>query len=149
MTEVLFYQLDRQPLDRVLVQLLTVTLGRGMKAAVQASSPERIAALDGHLWTHSDESFLPHGTAADGEPETQPIYLTENDDNPNGAQYRFFTEGAEIGDLSAYQRAIYIFDGRLADELELARARWREIKSAGHEATYWRQNDEGRWEKQA
>jgi len=149
MTEVLFYQLDRQPLMAVLTKLLLVTLDRGGRAVVQAGSSDRVAALDSQMWAYSDESFLPHGTHADGDPEHQPVFLTETDENPNGAGYRFFVDGAEFGDISAYERAIYLFDGRLADELELARNRWRDIKTAGHEATYWRQNEAGRWEKQA
>ena len=149
MSEVFFYQLERQPLVQVLIKLLQVTLERGGRAVVQAGSPARVAALDTQLWTFADESFLPHGTSADGNPEHQPVYLTETGENPNGARYRFFVDGAEFGDISAYERAIYLFDGRLADELELARSRWRDIKSAGHQATYWRQSEAGRWEKQA
>lgn len=148
MTEVLFYQLERQPLEQVLVKLLSTTLARGNKAVVQAGSPERVAALDSHLWTYSEASFLPHGTAADGDAELQPVFLTEGRDNPNSAQFRFFIDGAEMGDVSPYERAIYLFDGRLADELELARKRWRDIKTQGHDATYWRQSEAGKWEKQ-
>jgi len=149
MTEVLFYQLDRQPLVAVLAKLLQVTLDRGGRAVVQAGSPEQVAALDTQMWTFAEDSFLPHGTAADGGPEHQPIYLTASDENPNGARYRFFVDGAQLGDITSYERAIYLFDGRLADELEMARDRWRDIKSAGHDATYWRQSEAGRWEKQA
>lgn len=149
MTEVLFYQLERQPLVAVLAKLLQATLNRGARAVVQAGSAERVAALDTQLWTFSDESFLPHGTGSDGGSEHQPIFLTDTDENPNGARYRFFVDGADFGDLGSYERAIFIFDGRPADELESARNRWRQIKSAGHEATYWRQSEAGRWEKQA
>ena len=84
MTEVLFYQLERQPLDQVLVKLLTATLSRGNKAVVQAGSPERVAALDSHLWTYSEESFLPHGTASETDANLQPVVLTHQRDNPNG-----------------------------------------------------------------
>lgn len=149
MAEVLFYQLDRQPLEQVLTLLLRKTLERGQKAVVQAGSEERIWALDSHLWTFSDESFLPHGTAADGHAELQPIFLTQDDSNPNGAAFRFLIDGVAFRDLAGYERAIYLFDGRLADELEIARDRWRQVKADGLEATYWRQNESGRWEKQA
>ena len=56
---------------------------------------EMVAALDERLWIYDDASFLPHGTARDGEPETQPIFLTTGDDNPNAATMLVRVSGAE------------------------------------------------------
>ena len=64
MTELRFYHLQDQRLDRVLPQLLEMSLSRGWRVVVQASSEERVEALDAHLWTYRDDSFLPHGTVA-------------------------------------------------------------------------------------
>jgi DNA polymerase III subunit chi len=100
MTEVLFYHLTRQPLDKVLPGLLERTLERGWRAVVQAGSRERVDALDALLWTYSEEGFLPHGTARDGFPEHQPVFLTTGEDNPNGAALRFLVDGAEAAELS-------------------------------------------------
>ena len=96
MVEVLFYQLDRRPLEAVLPQLLERTLERGWRACVQAGSEERVEALSSALWTWREEAFLPHGTARDGHGELQPIWLTAGDDNPNGASVRFLVDGAAI-----------------------------------------------------
>ena len=52
---------------------------------MQASSDERVDALDAHLWTYNDSNFLPHGTARDSDAALQPILLTTADHNPNGA----------------------------------------------------------------
>ena len=41
MTEVLFYQLHRQPIERVLPTLLEKSLERGWRVVVQAASEER------------------------------------------------------------------------------------------------------------
>ena len=76
MTEVLFYHLHRQPLERVLPTLLERSLERGWRVVVQAASEERVEALDAHLWTYRDDSFLPHGTAREAEAREQPILLT-------------------------------------------------------------------------
>src|SRR4249919_3176025 len=70
-TEVLFYHLDRQPLERVLPDLLERCLERGWRAVVQVGSEERRDALDAHLWTYREEGFLPHGTVKDGSAEAQ------------------------------------------------------------------------------
>jgi DNA polymerase III subunit chi len=149
MTEVLFYHLTRQPLDKVLPGLLEKTLERGWRAVVQAGSGERVDALDALLWTYADDSFLPHGTARDGMAERHPVFLTVKDENPNSATVRFLVDGAEAPDLDAYSRAVYIFDGRDDDALAQARSEWKRIKAAGHTVTYWQQNDNGRWEKKA
>jgi DNA polymerase IIIc chi subunit len=49
---------------------------------VRVGSAERMETLDAHLWTFSEQSFLAHGTARDGHPSRQPIYLTTEDENP-------------------------------------------------------------------
>lgn len=149
MTEVLFYQLDRQPLDRVLPGLLEKTLDRGWRAVVQAGSQERLDALDGLLWTYREESFLPHGTARDGFTDQQPVFLTLSEETPNGATVRFLVDGAECGKLSAYERVVYLFDGRDEDARVQAREQWKAAKAAGFAVTYWQQNERGRWEKKA
>jgi len=148
-TEVLFYQLDRAPLDKVLPGLLEKTLARGWRAVVQAGSKERVEALDGLLWTYADDSFLPHGAARDGFTDRQPVFLTTGEDNPNGATVRFLVDGAEAGDLAAYARVVYLFDGRDEHALAQARLEWKRVKAAGLACTYWQQNAQGRWEKKA
>ena len=149
MTEVLFYHLEHQPLERVLPSLVERTLERGWRAVVQAGSEERVEALDTLLWTYRDESFLPHGTKRDGSADLQPVYLTAGEDNPNGAHVRFLVDGAEAGALEAYARVVYLFDGADAAAVAGAREQWRSAIDQGCTATYWQQSAEGRWEKRA
>jgi DNA polymerase-3 subunit chi len=147
-TEVLFYHLERAPLERVLPSLLERTLERGWRAVVQSGSAERLEALDLALWTYTDESFLPHGTARDGDPAVQPVYLTTGDETPNGAGVRFLVDGAEAAAFTGFARLVYVFDGHDADATAKARAQWQAARAAGCAVTYWRQSDSGRWEKQ-
>ena len=148
-TEVFFYHLEQRSLESVLPELLERTLERGWRAVVQAGSPERVEALDSQLWTYADASFLPHGTARDGNSERQPILLTTGEDNPNGAKVRFLVDGASHASLSQYARAVFLFDGRDDAAVAQARRQWQAVKAAGLAATYWQQNDQGRWEKKA
>src|ERR671927_440434 len=99
MAEVLFYHLQQQPLEAVLPTLLQKTLERGWRAVVQVTTEERLSALDDHLWTFADESFLLDGT-----------------------------------DVQA---------------LAIARDQWRKVKEGGHDATYWQQDERGRWQRKA
>ncbi|HEY0567905.1 MAG TPA: DNA polymerase III subunit chi [Xanthobacteraceae bacterium] len=150
MTEILFYQLQSQRLEQVLPSLLEKSLERGWRAVVQGASDERIEALDAHLWTYREDSFLPHGTARQEEASAQPILLTVEDSNPNAANIRFLIDGVAIPpDISAYQRIVLIFDGDDSEALAVARMRWREVKAAGYQATYWQADENGRWQRKA
>jgi DNA polymerase-3 subunit chi len=148
-TEIFFYHLERRTLEDVLPTLLLRSVEKGWRAAVQATSAERVEALDTLLWSFSEESFLPHGTAKDGQAAEQPIYLTIEDDNPNGAQVRFLLDGAELGDASNYVRVVFIFDGRDADALARARAQWQAARGTGCTVSYWQQDADGRWQQKA
>jgi len=150
MTEVLFYHLQRQPLERVLPTLLEKSLERGWRVVVQASSDERVDALDAHLWTYRDDGFLPHGTMKEPEPREQPILVTIGDENTNGAQVRFLVDGAPLpADTAAYERVVLLFDGEDPDAVAAARERWTEAKAQGFDATYWQSDEQGRWVKKA
>ena len=150
MTEILFYHLQNQPLEAALPRLLEKTLERGWKAVVQATSPERLAALDDHLWTFSDDSFLPHGTDRDPDAAEQPVVLTLNEGNPNEAMIRLLVEGAAPPpDVSSYERLLVLFDGNDEAALAAARGHWKALNGAGHQATYWQQDSRGRWERKA
>lgn len=153
MTEVWFYHLETRTLDQVLPILLQRSLARGWRAVVQAGGPERVEALNQHLWTYDDASFLPHGTAKDGDADAQPVYLTDGPENPNGAAIRLFTDGVAVAPVlegeAGYERAVLLFDGRDGDAVASARQQWVALKRAGHAVSYWQQTDEGRWEKRA
>jgi DNA polymerase-3 subunit chi len=150
MTEVYFYHLLRQPLERVLPQLLERSVERGWRVVVQASSDERVDALDAHLWTFRDDSFLPHGTARDAEAASHPVVLTTAEHNPNGAKVRFLIDGVPVPpDAGSYDRIVLLFDGEDEDAVALARTRWTEAKSQGFEVTYWQPDEQGRWVKKA
>ncbi len=149
MAEVLFYLLERQPLEAALPGLLQRSLDRGWRAVVKVGSEERLEALNAHLWSFDDASFLPHGSAADGNSDKQPVFLTTDDDNPNSANVRFLVDGAEVADLSGYDRTVFMFDAGDSDAVARSREAWKAARADGHEATYWRQDENGRWTKQA
>jgi DNA polymerase-3 subunit chi len=146
MTEIGFYHLRASPLDRALPQLLEKAYAGGHRIVVLAGSGERVEHLNGLLWTYSDDSFLPHGAAKDGNPEQQPIWLTVNDENPNQASMLVLIDGAVSSKLADYKRVCDMFDGNDEAALAAARVRWKAAKEAGHSLTYWQQTEKG-WEK--
>jgi DNA polymerase III subunit chi len=153
MTEILFYHLTRRTLEQALPALLEKSLERDWRVVVQAVTPARVKALDEWLWAYDAEKFLPHGTKADGEPESQLIYLTAENDNPNAADVRFFIEGARAAPtladpaLAPTSRVVVLFDGANEAELQGARAQWKELLQPGATLAYWQENEDGKFEK--
>ncbi|GAA4110111.1 DNA polymerase III subunit chi [Aminobacter aganoensis] len=149
MAEVLFYHLTESTLEDALPGLLERSLQRGWKAVVQTGSEERRDALDAHLWSFRDDSFLAHGSDREPHAADQPVVLTTGEANPNAAEIRFLVDGASPPDIGSYQRAVFLFDGHDAAQLEGAREHWKTMKAGGHAVTYWQQTPDRRWERKA
>jgi len=148
-TEVNFYHLTRSSLEDALPRLLAKTLQAGERAVVMLGSPERVDALNNHLWTFDQGSFLPHGSAKDGEADRQPVWLTHLDENPNGAAFLFVADRARSERVGDYKRCFELFDGRDDEAVTLSREQWKAYKAAGYTIAYWQQTDSGGWEKKA
>ncbi|WP_158743348.1 DNA polymerase III subunit chi [Acidisphaera sp. L21] len=147
MSEIGFYHLTRSTAEQALPKLLGRTLAAGQRAVVLCGSDARLRALDEALWASADPDWLPHGSAASGEAEWQPVWLTLVPEAPNGARFLFRLDGAEA-DPAAFDRVFDLFDGEDAGQLAAARLRWTACKAAGHQLTYWQQGERG-WQKKA
>ncbi len=149
MTEVSFYHLQQSTLEVALPKLLEKTLGAGKRAVVRLGSAQRVDAINAQLWTYRPDSWLPHGGIKDGHGEDQLVWLTAEEENPNGATFLFLADGADWADVGDYERCFELFNGHDDEAVQTARERWKGYKDAGHEVTYWQQNDGGAWEKKA
>ena len=148
MAEIGFYHLLATPLERALPRLLERARAQGYRIVVRAASAERVEHLNALLWTYDEASFLAHGSARDGDPASQPIWLTDGEENPNEATMLVLVDGVEADGLSAFARCADFFDGNDPAAVEAARERWRRAAAAGHTLTYWQQTGSG-WEKKA
>ena len=146
MTEVLFYHLERARAQDVLPGLLERSLSRGWSVVIRCRNEEDVRALDDHLWTYHDESFLPHGTGA-SDPN-QPVWLTATGEVPEGRDVLFALRAEDFDPegLKGLTRAILMFT---AEGAPPAREAWKAVKAAGLDATYWKQDPDGRWVKAA
>ena len=143
-----FYHLLTSPLERALPQLLEKVAQAGHRAVVLAGSEQRAEALAELLWTYDANSWLPHGTRKDGSADEQPIWLTGQDENPNGAGVLVLTDGTTSMQLAKYERCLDMFDGGDENATAAARERWKQAKTAGHELHYWQQTETG-WQEKA
>jgi DNA polymerase-3 subunit chi len=148
MTEIWFYHLETQPLERALPALLEKTLERGWRAVVETSSRERASAIDTLLWSYRDDSFLPHGIAGEASDPDQPVLITMDEGNPNAANVRFFVDRAVPRTGAGYERIFYLFSGHDPDAVTEARAAWKGL-TEGNSLAYWQQDESGRWVKKA
>lgn len=150
MTEVLFYHLQGVTLEGVLPPLIEKSIERGWRVAVQAGSEERADALDAHLWTYRDDSFLPHGTWRERDSAEQPVVVAVDDSNPNGSHIRFLVDRAALpADMETYQRVVLMIDGEDDDAVAAARNAWTACKARGFEVTYWQPDEQGRWQRRS
>lgn len=146
MTEIRFYHLERQSLDQVLPALLSKAVEGGHKILVKTADEQEAERLNNHLWSFRPDSFLPHGTEKDGFKEDQPIFLSAQDDNPNGADVLILTQGTASDTLDQFSLCCEMLDGRDEQAVKEARERWKTYKEKGFAVTYWQQGEKG-WEK--
>ncbi len=146
MSEIRFYHLTRTTIEDALPEILAKAYARGSRVVVRTASGSDTGRLNDMLWTFNPNSFLPHGSSADGNAELQPIWITEDEENPNNADTVFIVGKAADGGIEAYGLCCLVFEGRDEESVAIARSRWKTYQKAGYELTYWQQSDKG-WEK--
>jgi len=115
---------------------------------VQTASEERAEALDAHLWTYREDSFLPHVTWRTADAHDQPIVIAAAETNPNEAQIRFLVDCAGLpADAERYERVVLMFNGEDDEAVAGARTAWKDGKARGFDVTYWQADERGRWQR--
>ena len=133
MTEIRFYHLEQRRIDQALPALLERALEEGRRVLVRASSDEMVAALNERLWTYDDASFLPHGAAGDGDPMTQPIFLTSELENPNAATMLVRLSGVETGRPTMRSISSFSCSTDATRRRSPARGEWRRSRNRPHD----------------
>lgn len=149
MTDIRFYHLTRRTADQALPDLLNRAFAKGHKIVVRSRDAAEAERLTDHLWTYNPDTFLPHGSAKDKFPDRQPVYLTQTNDNPAGADVVMLMPGALTDEIDSYAMCCMILNGHDDAQIAQARGLWKDWKAAGHAITYWQQSEEGKWEQKA
>jgi DNA polymerase-3 subunit chi len=147
MSAVNFYHLTSTPLGKALPRLLDKVIANDHRVLVVCNDEQKLSELNNSLWTFSTKIFLPHGTKEDGFESEQPIFLSPNYENPNGADILVVLEETPIEQISNYKKCLYLFDGNNDQQTKNARQRWKQLKQDGVELTYWQQDKKGQWVK--
>lgn len=143
-----FYHLTDKDIEQVLPKLLEKAYDSKQKIKVQIGEEKKVEVFNDLLWTYSDSSFLPHGSAKNGQAKKQPIWLSADEKNPNSAKFLFLISGAQIlaENINNYARVFVVFDAKNNPEITQARELYKELKNLGIELNYWQQTESG-WEK--
>ena len=123
MSEIRFYHLQNQTQDQALPALLAKALQNGHRIVVKTRDEKEAERLNEYLWVYNPNSFLPHGNKKDGEAAMQPVWLTNEEENPNEADVLILTEGSESGMLDGFKLCCEMLDGRNENAVKAARER--------------------------
>ena len=141
-----FWQLSRDPVERVVALIAERTRGAGEKLLIVSENDEQRAAMSRALWEARPEAFLANGEAAAPHAERQPILLSASCDAVNGARYVVLADGAWREAAEGFERAFLLFDEA---GTPAARATWRQFDGRDDvERSYFAQED-GKWVKKA
>lgn len=141
MAQVDFYQLSRDPVERVVPLLAAKALEGGGKLVVVSADAAQRAALSQSLWER-ENAFLAHGDANDPHAERQPVLLAAECSAPNGARMVLIADGLWRAEAADFERAILLFAGGQTGE---ARQLWTTLSAEGHALRIFKQRDDGGW----
>jgi len=141
-----FYQLSRDPAEKVVPLLARNTLKAGQRLLVVSADDDLTGRISARLWD-GPESFLAHGLSGGPHDGRQSILLTDSTEPANQARFVVMADGEWREAALGFDRAFLLFDGATIDN---ARATWRSLDGReGVERRYWRQDDDGKWEQAA
>ncbi|XDZ64695.1 DNA polymerase III subunit chi [Alphaproteobacteria bacterium LSUCC0684] len=151
MAAVAFYHLTRHGADEALPPLLAKTMA-AEKRAVVCCDEARLGQFSTAIWSRQPESWLPHGVTGrdDEDAAICPIWLTGDiSSNPNNATFFFLIDGRMPQLPDEAERVFILFDGHLDTAVAEARTQWKALGDAGHDLSYWQQEETGRWTQSA
>jgi DNA polymerase III subunit chi len=137
-----FYQLTRDPLEKVLPSIAQKILDDGGRLLIVSRDEGQLDTISSALWSAAKESFLAHARAGGGDDALQPILLSDKPEAANAATFIALADGEWRDEAIGFARAFYLFPPSHTDK---ARAAWRALSGRSDvECRYWKQ-DGGKW----
>jgi len=135
-----FYQLTRDPAEKVLPFIAQRVLDDDGRLLIVSDDTAQLDAISAAFWTAKPDSFLAHAKTDEGDDTIQPILLSARTDAANGARFVAIADGnwRDVG--ADVERIFYLFPHARTD---MARTAWRNL---GEDTArrYWKQ-DGGKW----
>lgn len=141
-----FWQVSRDPAERVVALIAQKVCGAGDRLLVVSSDPAQLSAIGKTLWETAPDAFLANGLSEEPGAERQPILLSADCNAANGASHIIFADGEWRDAGKGFDRSFLLFGEAT---LDAARACWRGLDgNEGLERSFFRQ-DGGKWVKVA
>jgi DNA polymerase-3 subunit chi len=147
MTDIRFYHMEQSTLDQALPAITMKAWQSGQRVLIKVPDKKEADRLNDLLWTFHPNVFLPHGVDDDKYANRQPVLITQGEDNKNEASILLLTNGCTSEKVPEYNMVCEMLDGRVEAHIKDARQRWKNYKDAGHDLTYWQQDENGKWNK--
>jgi DNA polymerase III subunit chi len=136
-----FYQLTRDPAEKVLPPIAQRVLDGGGRLLVVGDGPQ-LDSVSAALWGFKSDSFLAHAKSGEGDDLLQPILLSSEPVAANLAKFVSLADGVWRDEALKFDRVFYLFPPSHTDN---ARAAWRALADKDNiERRYWKQ-DGGKW----
>ena len=139
--EVRFYQLNRDPVEKVVPLLAAKVLEAGDRLVVVSGDAEQRAALSQALWER-ETAFLAHGMAGEPCEARQPLVLGGDCNTLSGAQTALIADGVWRAEAETFERVILLL---AAEQTVDARQLWVTLESKGHAMRIFKQREDGGW----
>ena len=137
-----FYQLTRDPAEKVIPVLAQRVLDGGGLFLFVCGEGDQLDRLSTALWSAKPDSFLAHAKTGEGDDALQPILLSPAPDAGNGARFVALADGEWRDEALGFERIFYLFPPSHTDN---ARTAWRALATREDvERRYWKQ-DGGKW----
>lgn len=136
-----FYQLSRDPVERVVTVLAAKVVDTGDRVLVVSADAGQRAALSRAMWER-ENAFQAHGEAGEPHEARQPVLLSDACVAANGAGTILIADGAWRAQAAVFARAILVFDAAQTDEV---RRLWGTFGKDGHALRIFKQREDGGW----
>ncbi len=123
--KVTFYDIAPEQVLALVAKLAQAAWDKEKRLVIRCSDPHQAKAVDDHLWTFRDESFIPHEVVDGGalrDPHAR-IVITTRDEQPIAGDILLQLAPTELGFAATFAHVIDLVDH--ADEARLAASRQR------------------------
>ena len=141
MPQVDFYQLSRDPVEKVVPLLAAKATEGGARLLVVSGDSAQRAALSEALWAR-EGAFLANYQADALHAARQPVLLSESCDAPNGATMAIVADGQWRDEAAGFERTILLFS---PEQTEAARGLWGQFVASGQTLRIFKQHENGGW----
>ncbi|MCC8419111.1 MAG: DNA polymerase III subunit chi [Rickettsia endosymbiont of Glossina mortisans submortisans] len=144
------YQTSDELLLKSILLLIEKCYHSDLKSVVLTADTDQQETLNKNLWTYSRKQFIPHGSKTDSQPEKQPIYITDELQNPNNASVLIIISPIDIGKIlqekeyiEAFKRIVIITD--LPENLKELTVKINKFTKQENKIDCFTQNSRGAW----